>query len=46
MLQGGDWAEGEGQEMMSPFRPLPWPRVAKLVACTKVEEVEGRVDRN
>lgn len=53
MLQGGHWAEGEGQELMSPFRPLPWPRVERTVAYTRVkvvkvklEEVGGRMDKN
>lgn len=53
ILQGGPWAEGEGQEVMSLFRPLPWPRVERTVAYTRVkvvevklEEVGGRMDRN
>lgn len=52
MLEGGDWVEG-GQEVMSPFRPLPWPRVERTVACTivkvvevKLEEAGGRMDSN
>lgn len=52
MLQGGAWAEG-GQEVMRPFRPLPWPRVERTGARTRVkvveielEEVGGRMGRN